>query len=135
MHWPSLNFFQFFTIKTVTIKERLGVTFSYSLDVPHSFVVVERCLMNMCFAFFCQKGIVHYTSKCVVFFSLKILDSNEQDVACSTVAQAREDTQTMRVVVEGAIPGDGECITLSYFVQALKYLKQQLLTDLSSSYP
>ena len=129
MHWPSLNFFQFFTIKTVTIKERLDVIFSYSLDVPHSFVVVGRCLMNMCFAFFCQNGIVHYTTKCVVFFSLKILDSNEQDVASSTVAQAREDTQTMRVA------GDGECITLSYFVQALKCVKQQLSTDLSSSYP
>ena len=65
-------------------------------------------------------------------FSLKILDSKEQDVASLTVAQEREDTQTMRVAVEGEIPEDGGCITLSYFVQTLKCVKQQLSTDLSS---
>ena len=31
-----------------------------------------------------------------------------------------EDTQTMGVVWKGEIPPYGECITLSYFVQALK---------------
>lgn len=129
---PSLNFFQFFTIKTVSRKERLDVIFSHSLDVPDCFVVVGRCLMNMFNAFFCEKGIVHYTTKCVVFFSLKILDSKEQDVASSTIAQEGEDTQTMDVAVEGEIPADGEGITLSYFVQALKCVKQQLSTDLSS---
>ena len=91
--------------------------------------------MNMFNAFFYEKGIVHYTTKCVVFFSLKILDSKEQDVASSTAAQEGEDAQTMRAAVEGAIPEYGECITLSYFVQALKCVKQQLSTDLSSSYP
>ena len=121
---PSLNSFQFFTIKTVSRKERL--------DVPDCFVVVGRCLMNMFNAFFCEKGIVHYTTKSVVFFSLKILDSKEQDVASSTIAQEGEDTQTMDVAVEGEIPADGEGITLSYFVQALKCVKQQLSTDLSS---
>lgn len=69
------------------------------------------------------------------FFSFKILDSKEQDVPSSTVAQEGEDTQTMRVALEGEIPADGECITLSYFVQALKCVKQQISTDLSSSYP
>ena len=68
-------------------------------------------------------------------FSLKILDSKEQDVASSTVAQARQDTQTMRMAVGGEIPEDGEYITLSYFVQALKCVKEQLSSDLSSSYP
>ena len=61
---PSLNFFQFFTIKTLSRKERLDVIFSHSLDVPDCFVVVGRCLMNMFNAFFCEKGIVHYTTKC-----------------------------------------------------------------------
>ena len=62
---PSLIFFfQFFTIKTVSKKERLDVIFPHSLDVPDCFVVVGTCLMNMFFTFFCQKGIVHYTTKC-----------------------------------------------------------------------
>ena len=77
----------------------------------------------------------YITTKCVVFSSLKIVDSKEQDVAFSIVAQKREDTQTMGVVLKGKVPPYGECITLAHFVQALKCVKQHLSTDLSSSYP
>ena len=70
-----------------------------------------------------------------MFFSFfeNSIDSKEQDVGSSTVAQEGEDTQIMRAAVKGEIPADGECITLSYFVQAFKCVKQQLTTDFSSS--
>ena len=58
-----------------------------------------------------------------MFSSLKILGSKEQDAASSTDALEGELTQLMRTAV-GAISVDGECITLSYSVQALKCFKK-----------
>ena len=52
----------------------------------------------------------------IIFSSLKSLDSKKEAVASSTVSLVVEGTQTMCVDVEGEIPVDGECITLSYFI-------------------
>ena len=87
------------------------------------FFLLEARLINL-FSRLLSKS----TLRLNVFFfsSLKIVDSKEQDVAFSIVAQKREDTQTMSVVLKGELPPYGECITLSYFVQALKCVKQHL---------
>lgn len=62
---------------------------------------------------------------------MKILDSQEQDVASSTVAQEGEDTQAMRVAVDGEIPSDSECINNTFLVfYTGKCVSQQL--DLTS---
>ena len=107
---PVWTFCSFFT-RTASRTDRRDAIFYLSLGVCDFFGSAFDKFVS---AFFCQKGIVHFDYK--FFSSLKILDSQEQDVASSTVAQEGEDTQAMRVVVDGEIPADSECINNTFLV-------------------
>ena len=106
---PVWTFCSFFTrIVTKTVKtERRDAIFYLLLGV--SDFLCKRVWWT-CFQVFLSKRNSALRLKVLFFFSFKILDSKEQDVASSTVAQEGEDTQTMRVALEGEIPADGECI-------------------------
>ena len=91
----------FFTIKTVSRKERLD-----------AFHWLFQCVWWTCLPRFPLKKGECNVAKFIHFPSLKSLVWRKQDVTSSTVSLEGKDTETMREDVVCEIPADGECTTL-----------------------
>ena len=56
------------------------------------------------------------------YLFFEIFDFKEEAFGSSAAPLEEEDTPTMREDMEGGIPVDGECITLSYFIQVHAFI-------------